>query len=82
MIALISNEQLENMNQVMVKQLKNRYNDITSLKRFTLGIDRSKMRLYDIDDPTDGLVPTTDSQQENTFVNRGRSTEGFSDFKT
>lgn len=82
MIALISNEQLENMNQVMVKQLKNRYNDITSLKRFTLGIDRSKMRLYDIDDPTDGLVPTTDSQQENTFVNRGRSSSGFSDFKT
>jgi replicative DNA helicase len=83
MIALISNEQLENMNQVMVKQLKNRYNDITSLKRFTLGIDRSKMRLYDIDDPTDGLVSSNDSPpQQNTFVNRGRTTEGFSDFKT
>jgi len=57
MFALISTEELENLNQIMVKQLKNRYNDPTLNKRFTVGIDRAKMRLYDLD-PTaqTGLV--------------------------
>lgn len=57
MFALISTEELENLNQIMVKQLKNRYNDPTLNKRFTVGIDRAKMRLYDLD-PTaqQGLV--------------------------
>jgi replicative DNA helicase len=50
MFALISSEELEELGQIMVKQLKNRYNDPTYLKRFTLGIDRAKMRLYDIED--------------------------------
>jgi replicative DNA helicase len=50
MIALITNEQLEASNQLMIKQLKNRYNDPTENKRFCVGIDRSKMRLYDIED--------------------------------
>jgi hypothetical protein len=49
MFALISSEELESLNQIMVKQLKNRYNDPTLNKRFALGIDRSKMRLYDIE---------------------------------
>ena len=49
MIALISTEQLEAANQVMIKQLKNRYNDISQHKRFCVGIDRSKMRLYDVE---------------------------------
>lgn len=48
MIALISNEELDAESQIVVKQLKNRYNDPTSHKRFLVGIDRSKMRLYDI----------------------------------
>ena len=47
MFALISNEELDALNQIVVKQLKNRYNDPTINKRFVLGIDRSKMRLYD-----------------------------------
>ena len=47
MFALISTEELEGMNQIMVKQLKNRYNDPTMNKRFVVGIDRAKMRLYD-----------------------------------
>jgi archaellum biogenesis ATPase FlaH len=59
MIALISTEQLEKMNQLMVKQLKNRYNDVSSNKRFTVGIDRAKMRLYDIDDPIANIVNDT-----------------------
>lgn len=49
MFALISTEELEALNQIMVKQLKNRYNDPTLNKRFTVGIDRAKMRLYDLD---------------------------------
>ena len=49
-IVLVSNEELEKLNQIMVKQLKNRYSDIVSNKKYILGIDRSKMRLYDVDD--------------------------------
>ena len=55
MLALISTEQLEGMNQLMVKQLKNRYNDPTQNKRFVVGIDRSKMRLYDVEDSAQTL---------------------------
>jgi len=47
MFALISTEELEALNQILVKQLKNRYNDPTVRKRFVVGIDRAKMRLYD-----------------------------------
>lgn len=49
MFALISTEQLEGLNQIMVKQLKNRYNDPTVNKRFVVGIDRAKMKLYDVE---------------------------------
>jgi len=61
MIALISTEELEAAGQVMVKQLKNRYCDVNKNKRFCLGIDRSKMRLYDIADPQGGLSQTSSS---------------------
>mgnify|MGYP003638271820 FL=1 len=50
MFALISTEELENCGQLMVKQLKNRYNDPTIHKRFIVGIDRAKMRLYDVEE--------------------------------
>ena len=49
MFALVSNEELEQSGQIMVKQLKNRYNDPNKHKRFVVGIDRSKMRLYDVE---------------------------------
>ena len=49
MFALISTEELEELNQICVKQLKNRYNDPTMNKRFVIGIDRAKMRLYDVE---------------------------------
>ena len=65
MFALISNEELEGLNQIVVKQLKNRYNDPTVNKRFVLGIDRSKMRLYDCEQKEqEDLV---DSNQEPVF---------------
>ena len=50
MFALISTEELEGLNQIMVKQLKNRYNDPTKYKRFVVGIDRAKMKLYDVEE--------------------------------
>jgi hypothetical protein len=60
MFALISSEELESLNQIMVKQLKNRYSDPGTNRRFVLGIDRSKMRLYDVEQSaqniTDGPV--------------------------
>jgi archaellum biogenesis ATPase FlaH len=49
MFALISTEELEDLNQIMVKQLKNRYNDPTTNKRFVIGVDRAKMKLYDVE---------------------------------
>ena len=52
MFALVSNEELESQGRIMIKQLKNRYNDPTSNKKFMIGIDRSKMRLYDVADST------------------------------
>ena len=65
MFALISNEELEELNQIAVKQLKNRYNDPTANRRFVVGIDRARMKLYDIDDKEqEGLV---DAAQE-TFA--------------
>lgn len=57
MIAAISTEELEDMNQIMVKQLKNRYNDPATNRRFVLGIDKARMRLYDIEQaPTNANV--------------------------
>jgi len=53
MIAMISSEELEARGQIQIKQLKNRYNDPTTFKRFLVGIDRSRMRLMDIDQVTD-----------------------------
>jgi hypothetical protein len=68
MFALISTEQLEGMNQIMVKQLKNRYNDLTKNKRFVLGIDRPKMRLYDVEDSAQTLTnePTSNQSSQST----------------
>jgi replicative DNA helicase len=50
MFALINSDDLEQLGQIMVKQLKNRYNDPTMFKKFVVGIDRAKMRLYDVED--------------------------------
>jgi replicative DNA helicase len=75
MFALISNEELEGLNQIMVKQLKNRYSDPSMYKRFVLGIDRSKMRLYDAEQVAQsGLADAgqDDDKPLNTFGNRER----------
>jgi len=68
MFALISTEELENMNQIMVKQLKNRYNDPTGdTKRFVLGIDRPKMRLYDVEATAQTLVADSVTESSNDY---------------
>ena len=71
MFALISTEKLEGLNQLMIKQLKNRYNDPTQNKRFVVGIDRSKMRLYDVEESAQTLTSedsgTSDKSSSNDF---------------
>ncbi len=59
MFALISTEELQQLGQIMVKQLKNRYNDPTNNKRFVVGVDRSKMRLFDVDPNEQTLTDDT-----------------------
>ena len=66
MFALISTEDLEGLNQIMVKQLKNRYNDPTMNKRFVVGIDRAKMRLYDCEQSAQEDI--VDSGQEEEYT--------------
>ena len=59
MFAAVTSEELEKVNQIQIKQLKNRDNDVTLHKRFVVGIDRSKMKLYDIaEQPADQAGPT------------------------
>ena len=64
MFALISTEEMDELNQITVKQLKNRYNDPTVNRRFVLGIDRSKMKLYDVE-----------LSAQNDLVNSGQEAE-------
>lgn len=56
MFALIGNEELDNLGQVMVKQLKNRYSDPTQNKRFVIGVDKSRMKFYDVEDTAQDLI--------------------------
>ena len=80
MFALISTEELEGLNQIMVKQLKNRYNDPTIFKRFVVGIDRAKMRLYDVEQSAQEDI--LDSGQEEEYNNEEKTPKkSFAGFK-
>lgn len=82
MFALIATEELEQSGRIMVKQLKNRYNDPTYYKRFTVGIDRAKMKLYNVDD-ADGSITDSSEDTSETFDNlsdRQNRTSKFSSF--
>jgi replicative DNA helicase len=75
MFALISTEELQQLNQILIKQLKNRYNDPNYFKRFVVGIDRAKMKLYDVEQSAqDDLVDSgqVDDKPLNTFGDRER----------
>ena len=78
MFALVSSEELDAQGQIMVKQLKNRYNDPNKNKRFVVGIDRSKMRLFDADDTSQNLMNDTPMFDR---TNQGEDQKKFEDFK-
>jgi replicative DNA helicase len=75
MFALVSNDELNAMGKIMVKQLKNRYNDPTKYQRFTLKVDRAKMRLTDDDDADDPVV------DDRPAFDKSEAAERFKDFK-
>ena len=82
MFALISTEELEELGQIMVKQLKNRYNDPTINKRFVIGIDRAKMRLYDVEQSAQSDILDSGQEEEYTYGEKNKpgtkkSFEGF-----
>jgi len=80
MFALISTEELEGLNQIMVKQLKNRYNDPTLFKRFVVGIDRAKMRLYDCEQKAQEDI--VDSGHEEGYnIEEKKPKTSFAEFK-
>ena len=80
MFALISTEELETLNQILVKQLKNRYNDPTIHKRFVVGIDRAKMRLYDCEQKAqEDIVDNTEQTEYDDDKSKFKKT--FGDFK-
>ena len=84
MFALISNEEMEELGQILVKQLKNRYNDPTVNKRFVLGIDRAKMRLYDVEiKEQEDLVDTGQEPvfDKTSFGNKYDKFSAIKDFK-
>ncbi len=85
MVGLTVNEQLEEDNQMMIKQLKNRYNDPTVLRRFVVGVDRSKMRLYDLEDSAqDAIIDNIINRNvvhEREYEQREESGNKFASFK-
>ena len=79
MFALISTEELESLGQILVKQLKNRYNDANLSKRFVIGIDRAKMRLYDCEQTAQDDILDSGKEEEYNYEEQKpkKSFEGF-----
>ena len=71
MFAIINSDEMEQLNQLMVKQLKNRYNDPTLYKRFVIGVDRAKMRLYDVEQNAQQDIVDDGPVMDNTAVGKG-----------
>lgn len=81
MFALISTEELENLGQILVKQLKNRYNDPTVNKRFVVGIDRAKMRLYDVEQDAQKDILDSGKEDEYNDEEQKKPKKSFEGFK-
>jgi replicative DNA helicase len=81
MFALISTEELEQLGQIMVKQLKNRYNDPTMNKRFVVGIDRAKMRLYDVEQSAQKDILDSGNEDEYNDAEDKKPKKSFEGFK-
>ena len=77
MFALISTEELEGLGQMKIKQLKNRYNDLSVNRSFIVGVDRAKMRLYDVGQSAQSIVDSNQKEVEQKEV----AYDKFSDFK-
>ena len=75
MFALMSNEELEQLGQMKVKQLKNRYNDPSVNRAFIIGVDRAKMRLYDVQQASQNIVDSGQVEEKEDAYNK------FSEFK-
>lgn len=63
-LGLISSEQLDELGQLMIKQLKNRWGDLSNYRRFLVGIDRSKMKIYDLEESAQKNIHNTDSKEQ------------------
>jgi len=81
MFALMSNEELEALGQMKVKQLKNRYNDPSMNRAFIVGVDRAKMRLYDVENNAQNIVDTNQTKQNENYPKPEDAYSKFSDFK-
>ena len=81
MFALISTEELEGLGQIMVKQLKNRYNDPTIYKRFVVGVDRAKMRLYDCEQQAQDDILDNKKEEEYNEDEKKTFKKSFAEFK-
>jgi hypothetical protein len=80
LVALISTEELEGLGQILVKQLKNRYGDKSIHKRFVVGIDRAKMRLYDVEQSAQTDILDNKSEEQYDYGER-KSKKSFEGFK-
>src|SRR6056300_483691 len=81
MFALMSNEELESLGQMKVKQLKNRYNDPGMNRAFIVGVDRAKMRLYDVDNSAQNIVDSNQTKDKENYPTPEQAYDKFSDFK-
>ena len=86
MFAIIRTEELDELNQVMIKQLKNRYNDPSYYKRFVLGIDRAKMKLYDAEPSAQKNISDSGQEDDKPLFDKSKIGErvggnDYSDFK-
>ena len=81
MFALMSNEELEALGQMKVKQLKNRYNDPAINRSFIIGVDRPKMRLYDVENNAQNIVDSNQQETKEEYPTPDQSYDKFSDFK-
>ena len=81
MFALIRSDELDNLGQIMVKQLKNRYCDLTMNKRFVVGIDRPKMRLYDVEQKAQDDILDGGKEEEFVYADEPKVKKSFDGFK-
>ena len=81
MFALISNDELDQLNQIKVKQLKNRFGDPSLNRSFIIGVDRSKMRLFDVEASAQNIVDSNQTENTEEEITPEGAYEKFSDFK-